>query len=95
MINKYDWMNSILTSGIKALFAPTVIDMFFIRYLLERPQTLWFTLKRCMITMCQSQTLWFTLKRCMMTTCQSLLSTSVSTIIIITGNYITHSVLMD
>ena len=78
MINKYDWMNSILTSGIKALFVvtpPTVIDMCFIRYLLERPQTL--------------------LKRCMMTMCQSLLSTSVSTFIIITGNYITHSVLMD
>ena len=67
--------------GIKALFAvtpPTVIDMCFIRYLLERPQTLWFTLKRCMMTMCQS-----------------LLRASVSTFIIITDNYITHSVLMD
>ena len=81
MINKYDWMNSILTSGIKALFVvtpPKVMEMCFIRYLLERPQTLWFTLKRYMMTMCQS-----------------LLSASVSTFINITGNYITHSVLMD
>ena len=81
MIYKYDWMNSILTSGIKALFVvtpPIFIDMCFIRYLLERPQTLRFTLKRCIMTMRQS-----------------LLSTSVSTIIITTGNCITHSVLMD